>query len=80
MDLFKGVCKCPIFFTSPNFLGGYNLQHIFESDVKQIPKIGHLPSLELCPAIERPKLEFIDGHTKLDKENTLSNTLERWQK
>jgi hypothetical protein len=48
--------------------------------VKQIPKIGHLPSLELCPAIEYPKLEFLDGHTKLDKENTLSNTLERWQK
>ena len=43
-----GLGKCPNKFTSPlNNYWGYHLQQIFENDVKQIPKIGHLPSGKL---------------------------------
>jgi hypothetical protein len=43
-----GVGKCPN-WTSPNYWG-YNHQQILESDVKQIPKTGHLPT----PVVSNP--------------------------
>ena len=39
----QGLVSMSQCFTSPNYWG-YNLQEIFEGDVKQIPKKGHLPT------------------------------------
>ena len=41
------MSKC---FTSPKYWG-YNFQQIFEGDVKQIPKKGHLPTPDLTDLI-----------------------------
>ena len=37
----SGVGKCPIYFHITQLKRGYNLQQIFEGDVKQIPEKGH---------------------------------------
>ena len=54
--LTTGVGKCPN-WTSPKYWG-YSLQQMLDSDVKQIPQMGHLPSpksgflsLDLFPAL-----------------------------
>ena len=43
--IYKGVGICP-HWTAPKDWG-YNLQQILESDVQQIPKIGHVPNPDI---------------------------------